>query len=166
MCFSTPKRILKKVNTTIDSEVFESKKIKSCETEDSTKKTAQKTEISEEDIEFIMANTDFNRDSVLRWFCAFKKQCPDCKLDRPNFINFYRNLIPGNSEVKEEFAEAVFQAFDFDNNGYVDFGKYSSFILKKLYNILNIFENKVFCFHLKLFYFRILYLETQKFIFN
>lgn len=89
-----------------------------------TKKTSLKTELTEGDIEFIMANTDFTRDSVIKWFASFKKQCPDCRLDRPSFINFYKNLIPGNSEVKDEFAEAVFIAFDSDNNGYVDFGEF------------------------------------------
>ncbi len=92
--------------------------------EESAKKTSHKTELTDDDIEFIMDNTDFNRDQVLRWFSAFKIQCPDCRLDRPNFINFYKNLIPGNSGVKDEFADAVFQAFDFDNNGYVDFGEF------------------------------------------
>jgi len=99
-------------------------KPKSVENEEVVKKTSQKTELTEDDIEFIMDNTDFNRDQVLRWFAAFKAQCPDCRLDRPNFVNFYKNLIPGNSEVKDEFADAVFQAFDFDNNGYVDFGEF------------------------------------------
>jgi len=84
---------------------------------------SNKIEISEKDIDFIMSNTDFTRENVLRWFGTFKAQCPELKLDKSRFIDFYRNLIPGNSDVKDEFAEAVFIAFDNDNNGYVDFGR-------------------------------------------
>ena len=88
------------------------------------KKTSHKTDLTEEDIQFIMSNTDFSREHVEKWFATFKKQCPNCLLDKSSFIDFYKNLIPGNSEVKDEFAEVVFQAFDADNNGYVDFGKF------------------------------------------
>lgn len=88
------------------------------------KKTSSKTELNEEDIQFIMANTDFNRENVLRWFQTFKTECPDCQLDRKNFITFYIKLIPGQSDVKTEFADAVFEAFDQDNNGFVDFGEF------------------------------------------
>jgi len=88
------------------------------------KKTSHKTDLTEEDIQFIMSNTDFSREHVEKWFATFKKQCPNCLLDKSSFIDFYKNLIPGNSEVKDEFAEVVFQAFDADNNGYVDFGEF------------------------------------------
>lgn len=101
--------------------------IKTDEASDQTntsKKTSTKTELTEDDIEFITTHTDFNRQTVLRWFASFKNQCPDCLLDKQSFITFYKNLIPGNCEVKEEFAEAVFQAFDSDNNGFVDFGEF------------------------------------------
>ncbi len=90
---------------------------------------SNKIEISEKDIDFIMSNTDFTRENVLRWFGTFKAQCPELKLDKSRFIDFYRNLIPGNSDVKDEFAEAVFIAFDNDNNGYVDFGRVSFCII-------------------------------------
>lgn len=87
-----------------------------------------------------MSNTDFSREHVEKWFATFKKKCPDCLLDKAGFIEFYKNLIPGNSEVKDEFAEAVFQAFDSDNNGFVDFGK----ILLKNFNTKIYFYNFFF----------------------
>ena len=82
-----------------------------------------KTELTEDEIQFIMANTDFKRENVLKWFEQFKLDCPDCQLNKKHFIEFYKNLVPGNDDMKEEFSELVFKAFDQDNNGYVDFGK-------------------------------------------
>ena len=87
------------------------------------KKHKLKTELTEDEIQFIMANTDFKQENVLKWFEQFKLDCPDCHLNKRHFIEFYKNLVPGNDEMKEEFSELVFKAFDQDNNGYVDFGK-------------------------------------------
>ncbi|CAF0786426.1 unnamed protein product [Brachionus calyciflorus] len=64
------------------------------------KRNITKTNLSDEDIDFIEANTDFKRDQILA-----------C-------------LIPGDNPAEDQFCEYVFQAFDSDNNGYVDFGEF------------------------------------------
>ncbi len=84
---------------------------------------AVKSELTEDEMDFILANTDFSRDYVSRWFEMFKAQCPDLKLDKARFVLFYGKFIGGEeSESKGALAEAVFGAFDNNSNGHVDFG--------------------------------------------
>ena len=59
------------------------------------KRTGDKRDLSEEDLQFIISNTGFDKEKVLQWFEAFKIQCPDLQLDKETFINFYSKLIPG-----------------------------------------------------------------------
>jgi Ca2+-binding EF-hand superfamily protein len=83
-----------------------------------------KRELDENDIEFIMANTDFEREKILAWYEDFREKCPDYQLTKRDFIDFYKNLIPGNNPDEERFCEAVFQACDADKNGYIDFAEF------------------------------------------
>ena len=88
------------------------------------KRDALKTELSNEDIDFIMANTELDKESILKWHADFKKNCPDNKLDKPKFVKFYKNLIPGDSQDEASLCEYVFQAFDVDLNGTIDFAEF------------------------------------------
>ena len=90
----------------------------------STRSPVVKTELTEDEIQFIMANTDFERDKIIAWFEKFKQKCPDCRFDRAAFVEFYKNLIPGESYEEERFCEYVFQAFDTDRNGFIDFSEF------------------------------------------
>ncbi len=80
-------------------------------------------EISESDIDYLMNNTDFTRDQIIQWFNDFKKQCPNGKLDKNSFISLYKKLIPGDTKAEEKFCEYVFNVFDEDESGYIDFCK-------------------------------------------
>lgn len=81
-------------------------------------------ELSEDDILFITANTDFNRDQVVNWYNGFLQACPNGRLDRDSFVRFYSQLIPGDSREEAEYCQYVFAAFDSDSNGYVDFSEF------------------------------------------
>lgn len=83
-----------------------------------------KVELTEDDISFIMANTGFERDKVLQWFEQFKRQCPTGKLDKPQFIQFYKQLIKGDHPDEDQFCGIVFDVFDSDGNGFIDFGEF------------------------------------------
>ena len=111
-----------------------------------SKRTALKSELKEDDIAFIKANTGFSTEKILKWFDDFKIQCPDLKLDKPKFIQFYKKLIPGDTDAETEFCGFIFEAFDngliiakyfikfssfyisysqfIDRNGYIDFGEF------------------------------------------
>lgn len=56
---------------------------------------AKKNELAENEIQFIMANTDFDREKIIAFYNDFKKKCPNNKLDKKMFIPFYKALIPG-----------------------------------------------------------------------
>ena len=84
-----------------------------------------KSDLTEAQIEFITSNTDFDRETCLKWFTQFKLQCPELVLDKPKFIQFYSQLIPGETgKAKLEFCGHVFEAVDTDRNGHVDFGEF------------------------------------------
>lgn len=81
-----------------------------------------RTALSENELQFITANSGFDRVQVLAWYEQFKEQCPELRMNREQFVSFYSQLIPGDSCAEEDFCSIVFEAFDSDKNGYVDFG--------------------------------------------
>ena len=87
-------------------------------------RTPTKSELNEQDVEFIMANTDLSREKIGQWYSEFLKVCPEKKLDKEKFTQFYARLIPGESQSERSFCEAVFLACDTDNNGYIDFAEF------------------------------------------
>ena len=67
-----------------------------------------KMELSESDIEMLVANTDFSREKIIEWFNEFKDECKDGALDKKSFIRFYRELLP-NTGNPDEFSNYVFK---------------------------------------------------------
>ena len=56
---------------------------------------------------------------LYRSYKAFRKECPSGKLDRPGFIEIYREIFPfGNPE---EFANYVFRVYDQNEDNEIDF---------------------------------------------
>lgn len=90
----------------------------------SAQRRTHKADLNEDDIQFIMANTDFDREKVLQWYSDFQKKCPDGKLSKRQFVDFYKKLIKGDHPDEEKFCEAVFDVFDSDGNGTVDFAEF------------------------------------------
>ena len=83
-----------------------------------------KVGLTEDDIQFIMANTDFDREKIVEWHRDFIAKCPGGQLDKPQFIQFFKKLIPGNSADEDKYCEAVFYACDTDSNGFIDFSEF------------------------------------------
>lgn len=80
--------------------------------------------LTEDDIHFIIANTDFDRGKVLEWYDDFRRKCPSGKLNKRQFIDFYKKLIRGDHPDEEQFCAAVFEVFDSDGNGTIDFPEF------------------------------------------
>jgi Ca2+-binding EF-hand superfamily protein len=89
-----------------------------------TERVTVKSDLTDEDIEFIMANTDFDREKINEWYKDFKRQCPTGRLNKEEFVRFYKKLIKGDHEDENQFCEFVFDVFDSDNNGSIDFGEF------------------------------------------
>ncbi len=70
-------------------------------------KTKPKTYLSEKDLEFLEANTQFRREKIIEWHNAFLHDCPEGILDKKQFVKLYIQLEAGNKNV-EKYAEYVF----------------------------------------------------------
>lgn len=62
------------------------------------------------------------KDEILFWYDHFITECPSGKLDKEKFVKYYKSFR--KSEIVDEMAQHCFSAFDFDKNGYVDFGEF------------------------------------------
>ena len=83
-----------------------------------------KKTLSEDDIDFIMANTEFEREKIIAWYNEFISKVPDGKLNKEKFVDFFKQLTPGQGYAEQAFCECVFDAFDADSTGFIDFGEF------------------------------------------
>ena len=89
-----------------------------------------------EEIINLEKSTKYKEDEIKEWFrfvkqkyllledflCViriFKTECPNCQMKKEKVIDFYKMIMP--NENAESFVEQIFQNFDCDNNGYLDF---------------------------------------------
>ena len=49
----------------------------------------------------------------------FKAECPNCQMKKEQVTEFYQLIMP--NENAESFVEEIFQNFDKDSNGFLDF---------------------------------------------
>jgi Ca2+-binding EF-hand superfamily protein len=84
----------------------------------------RKNFLTEDDIQFILANTDLQREAIMNCYNMFIKSCPSGRLDKHAFINFYKQLIHGDHADEQKFCTFVFNVFDTDGNGYIEFGEF------------------------------------------
>ncbi|MBN3322903.1 RECO protein, partial [Atractosteus spatula] len=78
--------------------------------------------ISKEILEDLKLNTKFSEQEITQWYDAFKKQCPDGRITRPEFERIYERFFP-NSDAKT-YAQHVFRSFDANGDGTLDFKEY------------------------------------------
>jgi Ca2+-binding EF-hand superfamily protein len=81
--------------------------------------------LTEHDLDMLHRISEQPRDQIVAWFEMVKAECASGKLDKAQFIKFYK-LFPkksGKASV-EEIAEQCFNVFDADKNGVVDLGEF------------------------------------------
>nr|AWC68243.1 recoverin [Cemophora coccinea] len=78
--------------------------------------------ISKEVLDDLKSNTKFSEDELVKWYEAFKKQCPDGRIGKVEFEKIYSTFFP-NSDPKV-YARHVFRSFDTNDDGTLDFREY------------------------------------------
>ena len=69
-----------------------------------------------------MLNCLVTPEEIKHWYRGFMQDCPNGKLNKSEFTNLYGQFFPdGNPEA---FATVVFNLFDEDGNGSIDFSEF------------------------------------------
>ena len=88
-------------------------------------KSASKTpvqELTEDEIELLLANTNLDRFKIIEWHEGFLRDCPNGKLNKKKFEETYKQLYPDGHP--EKYSQYVFDVFDADNNDAIDFAEF------------------------------------------
>lgn len=80
------------------------------------------TELTEDEINLLLANTSFTREEIHKWHEGFIKDCPKGQLSKVKFVDAYKAFYPQGKADK--FCNHVFKVFDFDNSGQIDFTEF------------------------------------------
>jgi len=82
-------------------------------------KNARHENVSKEDLEFLLQNTDYSEHDIRELYRGFMQDCPDGKLTPAKFQQMYQIFFKkGNAE---QFCDYLFRCFDIDRNGLIDF---------------------------------------------
>ncbi|CAG7848412.1 Calcium-binding protein NCS-1 [Serendipita indica DSM 11827] len=80
------------------------------------------SKLSQEQLTELQKNTYFDKKELQAWYKGFLRDCPSGQLDKNEFSKIYKQFFPfGDSE---QFAEYVFNVFDKDRNGTIDFKEF------------------------------------------
>ncbi|KAL7055942.1 hypothetical protein AAHC03_022727 [Spirometra sp. Aus1] len=73
--------------------------------------------------EMLQQKSRMSSREIKAWYKQFKKDFPSGAMDRQQFAEVYSNFFPGGHS--EAFANIVFDNFDSDGNGKVDFTEFT-----------------------------------------
>ena len=84
------------------------------------------TGLTEDDVEFLLANTGFDSEQIHRWHKDFLDKCATGCISKEQFKSFYVLLLPIdlNEASKEEILEKLFNLFDIDGDGRLNFSEF------------------------------------------
>ena len=83
---------------------------------------SSKEGLTQDDLEFLMRNTSYDKATICDFYKGFIADCPDGKLNPDTFCQIYSRCFPaGNAK---EFCSHVFRTFDADKNGVIDFKEF------------------------------------------
>jgi Ca2+-binding EF-hand superfamily protein len=83
-------------------------------------------ELTEDDVEFLLANTGFNLEQIQRWYVEFKLKCARCLIEYDQFKIYYKSMLPEylDHAKKERLIRNLFRLFDIDADGYLNFTEF------------------------------------------
>ncbi|KAL9712606.1 Calcium-binding protein NCS-1 [Leucoagaricus gongylophorus] len=82
------------------------------------------SKLSAEQLADLQQNTYFDKKELQHWYKGFRKDCPSGTLDRTEFSRIYKQFFPFGDPA--EFADYVFDVFDENKNGTIDFKEFIS----------------------------------------
>jgi len=80
------------------------------------------SKLSPEQLADLQKNTYFDKKELQQWYKGFKKDCPSGHLDKAEFGRIYKQFFPFGDPA--EFADYVFNVFDEDKSGQIDFKEF------------------------------------------
>jgi len=80
------------------------------------------SKLSPEQLSDLQRNTYFDKKELQQWYKGFLKDCPSGQLDRADFGRIYKQFFPFGDPV--QFADYVFNVFDENKNGTIDFKEF------------------------------------------
>jgi len=82
------------------------------------------SKLSGEQLQELQRCTYFDKKELQQWYKGFMKDCPSGSLDRPEFQKIYKQFFPFGDA--SSFADYVFNVFDENKNGLIDFKEFIS----------------------------------------
>ena len=83
-------------------------------------------ELNEEDVEFLLNNTGFTHDQIIKWHKEFLNCCSTGFIKFEQFLSYYRILLPIdlNDSAKEQLLKKLFNLFDIDGDNRLNFSEF------------------------------------------
>jgi len=80
------------------------------------------SKLSPEQLADLQKNTYFDKKELQQWYKGFRKDCPSGQLNKTEFCQIYKQFFPFGDPT--EFADYVFNVFDENKNGTIDFKEF------------------------------------------
>ncbi|KAG2224015.1 hypothetical protein INT45_009601 [Circinella minor] len=80
------------------------------------------SKLSPEQLSDLQKCTYFDKKELQQWYKGFLKDCPSGQLDKTEFQKIYKQFFPFGDPSR--FADYVFNVFDGDKNGTIDFKEF------------------------------------------
>ncbi|KAL7749183.1 Calcium-binding protein NCS-1 [Sorochytrium milnesiophthora] len=78
--------------------------------------------LSSDQVHDLIKSTHFDRKELQHWYRTFMRDCPSGLLDKTEFARIYKQFFPFGDPT--EFSAHVFDVFDTNANGYIDFREF------------------------------------------